>query len=53
MNQTSGRGGHTVSRHRIGGVQVRVAIGHLDKMPRCAKCGRALCSHSDKEFSGS
>lgn len=47
------RGGHTLARHQIGGVSVRFSIGHLDRMPLCAQCGRALCSHTDAEFKGS
>lgn len=46
------RGGHLASRHQAGGVTVNFRIGHLDSMPRCAKCGRALCSHTDAEFKG-
>lgn len=46
------RGGHTLMRHRIGGVTVRLSVGHLDRMPRCKRCGRAICSHTDAEFSG-
>jgi len=47
------RGGYTLASHRIGGVDVRISVGHLDRMPRCAKCGRVLCSHTDAEFKGS
>lgn len=46
------RAGHTLAAHQIGGVSVRIAIGHLDRMARCAVCDRALCSHTDAEFSG-
>lgn len=46
------RGGHLLTSHKVGEVQVSFRIGHLDRMPRCAKCGRALCSHSDAEFKG-
>jgi hypothetical protein len=31
---------------------VTVRFGHLDYMPRCKVCDRALCSHSDAEFQG-
>lgn len=47
------REGHLLASHRVGEVQVNIRIGHLDRMPRCAKCGRALCSHRDDEFKGS
>lgn len=46
------RGGHTLARHQIGGVTVRLSFGHLDRMPRCRKCARAICGCSDAEFSG-
>lgn len=46
------RGGHALTDHKIGDVRVRIAIGHLDRMPRCQRCGKALCQHSDAEFSG-
>lgn len=46
------RGGHTLARYQIGGVSVRMSFGHLDRMPRCKACGKAICRHSDAEFSG-
>lgn len=46
------RGGITLTEHKIGDVKVRIAIGHLDRMPVCARCGKAICQHSDAEFSG-
>lgn len=46
------RGGHLLTSHKAGEVQVNIRIGHLDIMPRCAACNRALCSHSDAEFKG-
>lgn len=46
------RGGHTLAKHQIGGVTFGLSVGHLDKMPRCAVCGRAICSHTDAEFAG-
>ena len=46
------RGGHLLTSHKAGEVQVNIRIGHLDRMPRCAKCGRALCSHTDAAFRG-
>jgi len=46
------RGGETLTDHMVGDVRVRITIGHLDRMPRCAQCGRALCSHTDAEFAG-
>lgn len=45
------RGGHAF-QYRVGSVSVRIALGHLDHMPRCQACGRALCSHTDAEFIG-
>ena len=49
---TQPRGGTTLTEHKIGDVQVRISIGHLDQMPVCQRCGKALCQHSDAEFSG-
>lgn len=46
------RGGHTLARHQIGGVSVRLSFGNLDRMPVCRKCGRVICDHSDAEFTG-
>lgn len=46
------RGGFTLTDHRIGDTRVRISIGHLDRMPRCKRCGRAICSHTGAEFSG-
>lgn len=46
------REGHLLARHQVGGVTVSFRIGHLDHMPRCAKCGRAICGHTDAEFKG-
>lgn len=47
------REGHLLASHKVGDVQVNIRIGHLDHMPRCAKCGRALCGCTDAEFKGS
>lgn len=46
------RGGHLLASHKVGEVQVSFRIGHLDRMPRCAKCSRALCGCTDAEFKG-
>lgn len=47
------RGGHLLASQQVGGVKVSIRIGHLDHMPRCAKCGRVLCGCTDAEFKGS
>ena len=47
-----GRDGHALAEHQVGGVRVRIAWGHLDQMPRCKACGRAVCSHPDPVFAG-
>lgn len=46
------RGGHALTRHQNGDATVKISIGHLDRMPRCKRCGKAICSHTDAEFSG-
>lgn len=46
------REGHLLASHKVGEVQVNIRIGHLDRMPRCKACGRAICDHSDAEFTG-
>lgn len=46
------RGGKKYAAFQAGSVTINFRMGHLDTMPRCAVCGRALCGHSDAEFAG-
>lgn len=33
-------------------IAIRFHYGHLDRMPRCAVCGRVICDHKDLEYAG-
>ena len=46
------RGGNRYAAFQAGSVTINFRMGHLDTMPCCAVCGRALCGHSDAEFAG-
>jgi hypothetical protein len=46
------RGGKITTAFRAGSVTINFRVGHVDTMPRCAVCGRALCGHTDAEFAG-